>query len=51
MTIYIDSAIVKGNTVTLYYNELLHQDRVPMRRHYSVLVNQQARYVDKVEVK
>lgn len=44
------SASVKGNIVTLNYNEPLAVDRVPLRSYYSVLVNQKARYVDKVTV-
>lgn len=44
------SASVKGNILTLQYNEPLATDRVPLRSYYSVLVNQKARYVDKVTV-
>lgn len=44
------SATVKGNMLTLQYNEALAADRVPLRSYYSVLVNQKARYVNKVDV-
>lgn len=44
------SASVKGNLLTIQYNEPLSPNKVPLVSHFSVLVNQQARYVDKVEI-
>ncbi|UHA74303.1 SwmB domain-containing protein [Paenibacillus sp. 481] len=42
---------VKGNIVTLSYQGALRSEQVPLRSHYSVLVNHVARNVDKVEIK
>ncbi|MGZ9584794.1 SwmB domain-containing protein [Paenibacillus marinisediminis] len=41
---------VSGNKLTIQYNEALKTDSIPLRSHYSVLVNNAARYVDKVEI-
>ncbi|WP_088548903.1 SwmB domain-containing protein [Paenibacillus aquistagni] len=46
----LETTSVKGNLLTLTYNELLDPDDVPMKSHYSVLVNDIARYVDRVQV-
>lgn len=40
-----------GTRLVLNYNEGLQPDMVPMKSFYSVLVNDKARYVTKVEVK
>ncbi|MCR8844789.1 Ig-like domain-containing protein [Paenibacillus sp. SC116] len=45
------STHVDGTKVILSYNEGLNPDILPMKSHYSVLVNDKARYVDKVEVR
>ncbi|WP_028593806.1 Ig-like domain-containing protein [Paenibacillus assamensis] len=45
------STHVDGGKVILTYNEGLRPDMLPMKSHYSVLVNDKARYVDKIEVR
>ncbi|MBD8498241.1 Ig-like domain-containing protein [Paenibacillus arenosi] len=45
------STHVDGGKVILTYNEGLNTELLPMKSHYSVLVNDKARYVDKVEIR
>ncbi|MFL1676547.1 Ig-like domain-containing protein [Paenibacillus dendritiformis] len=42
---------VTGNRVTLTYNKALDKNSIPLVSHFSVLVNEKARYVTKVEIK
>ncbi|GAC40998.1 Ig-like domain-containing protein [Paenibacillus popilliae] len=42
---------VTGNRLTLTYNKALDKNSIPLVSHYSVLVNEKARYVTKVEMK
>lgn len=46
----LEQTSVKGSLLTLTYNELLDPNSIPMRSHYSVLVNDAARYVERVQV-
>ncbi|MCM3339486.1 Ig-like domain-containing protein [Paenibacillus sp. MER TA 81-3] len=45
------TAEVNGSTLKLIYDEALKADQVPLRSHYSVLVNRSARYVSAVNIK
>ncbi|WP_028543948.1 Ig-like domain-containing protein [Paenibacillus taiwanensis] len=45
------STLVEGTRLILNYNEGINPDNLPMKSHYSVLVNDKARYVNKVEVR
>ncbi|MGZ9586280.1 Ig-like domain-containing protein [Paenibacillus marinisediminis] len=45
------STVVDGSRLVLNYNEGLHPDFVPMKSFYSVLVNDKARYVNKVDIR
>ncbi|WP_088548156.1 SwmB domain-containing protein [Paenibacillus aquistagni] len=49
----LESSRVGGTKLTLFYNEGLneHELFLPMKSHYSVLVNEKAVFVNKVEVK
>lgn len=42
---------VTGNRLTLTYNKALDINSIPLVSHFSVLVNEKARYVTKVEIK
>lgn len=45
------STQVDGTRLILNYNEGLNPDNIPMKSFYSVLVNDKARFVNKVEIK
>lgn len=45
------STQVDGNRLILNYNEGINPEFVPMKSYYSVLVNDKARFVNKVEIK